>query len=76
MIALSLLVLAGMLLSGQHFGLSTVPLAFTGFGLFHGAAFGEPLAIQPRLVGAMVAGAGLYLMLEHLEGSLLQAISS
>lgn len=118
MIALSLLVLGGMLLSGRHFGLSTVLLAFAGFGLFHGAAFGESLAgqeagfgaqvligyllglgitqyaialaaawmctslwkvtrassIQPRLAGAMVAGAGLYLTLEHLEGPLLQAI--
>jgi 4-amino-4-deoxychorismate lyase len=34
------------------------------------------LAIQPRLAGAMVAGAGLYLTLERLEGPLLQAISS
>ena len=44
MIALSLLVLGGMLLSGQYFGLSTILLTFTGFGLFHGTAFGEPLA--------------------------------
>lgn len=33
-------------------------------------------AIQPRLAGAMVAGAGLYLTLEHFEGPLLQVISS
>ena len=33
-------------------------------------------AIQPRLAGAMVAGAGLFLTLEHFEGPLLQAISS
>jgi len=33
-------------------------------------------AIQPRLAGAMVAGAGLYLTLEHLEGSLLRVLSS
>ncbi len=120
MVALSLLVLGGMLLSGRHFSLSTVLIAFAGFGLFHGAAFGESLAsqeagfgaqvlvgyllglgitqyaialtaawmcanlwqvshesaIQPRLAGAMVAGAGLYLTLEHLEGPLLQAIGS
>jgi len=120
MIAISLLVLGGMLLSGRHFGLGTVLLTFAGFGIFHGAAFGESLAsqeagfgaqvligyllglgiiqyvialtagrvcvslwkvsrasaIQPRLAGAMVAGAGLYLTLEHLEGPLLQAISS
>jgi urease accessory protein len=120
MIALSLLVLGSMLLSGHRFSLSTVVFAFAGFGLFHGAAFGLSLAtqeaafgiqvltgyllglgvtqfatavaaglactmlwkvshagaIQPRLAGAMVAGAGLYLTLEHFEGPLLQAISS
>lgn len=36
----------------------------------------ESNAIHPRLAGAMVAGAGLYLMLEHLEGPLLRAIAS
>ena len=120
MIAISLLVLGGMLLSGRQFGLNTVLLAFAGFGIFHGAALGESIAaqeagfgaqvligyllglgiiqyaialsagwvctslwkvsrssaIQPRLAGAMVAGAGLYLTLEHLEGSLLRVISS
>ena len=120
MIALSLLMLGSMLLSGHRFNLSTVVFAFAGFGLFHGAAFGLSLAtqeaafgiqvlmgyllglgvtkfaiavaaglvctmlwkvshasaIQPRLAGAMVAGAGLYLTLEHFEGPLLQAISS
>jgi urease accessory protein len=119
-IALSLLVLGSMLLSGHRFSLSTVLIAFASFGLFHGAAFGEALAvqeatfgtqvlagyllglgvtqfaiavaaglvctmlwkvsqasaIQPRLAGAMVAGAGLYLTLEHFEGPLLRAISS
>jgi urease accessory protein len=120
MIALSLLVLGSMLLSGHQFSLPTILFAFAGFGLFHGAAFGLSLAtqeaafgiqvlmgyllglgaiqfaiavaaglvctmlwrvsqasaIQPRLAGAMVAGAGLYLTLEHFEGPLLQAISS
>jgi len=120
MIALSLLVLGSMLLSGHRFSLPTILFAFAGFGLFHGAAFGQSLAtqeaaygihvlagyllglgvtqfaialvaglvcttlwkasqasaIQPRLAGAMVAGVGLYLALEHLEGPLLQAISS
>ncbi len=120
MIALSLLVLGSMLLSGHRFSLPTILFAFAGFGLFHGAAFGLSLAtqeaaydiqvlvgyllglgltqfaialaaglvctmlwkvshasaIQPRLAGAMVAGAGLYLTLEHIEGPLLQAISS
>lgn len=120
MIALSLLVLGSMLLSGHRFGLATVLFAFAGFGLFHGAAFGESLAtqeagfgsqvltgyllglgltqfaialaaglvckvlwkvshagaLQPRLAGAMVAGVGFYLTLEHFEGPLLRAISS
>jgi len=120
MIALSLLVLGSMLLSGRQFTLSTVLFTFVGFGLFHGSAFGESLAaqeaafgiqvllgyllglgltqytiaiaaglvftmlwkvshagaLQPRLAGAMVAGTGLYLTLEHFEGPLLQAISS
>lgn len=120
MIALSLLVLGSMLLSGHRFSLSTILFAFAGFGLFHGAAFGLSIAtqeaafgiqvlmgyllglgvtqfaialatglvctmlwkvshasaIQTRLAGAMVAGAGLYLTLEHFEGQLLQAIYS
>jgi len=120
MIAISLLVLGSMLLSGRQFDLNTVLLTFAGFGIFHGAALGESLAsqetgfgaqvligyllglgiiqyaialaagwvcanlwkvsrenaIQPRLAGAMVAGAGLYLTLEHLEGSLLRVMSS
>mgnify|MGYP001823467724 FL=1 len=120
MIALSLLVLGSMLLSGHRFGLSNILFTFAGFGLFHGAAFGESLATQeagfdsqvltgyllglgltqfaialaaglvcttlwkvshvgapqPRLAGAMVAGVGLYLTLEHLEGPLLRAILS
>jgi len=120
MIALSLLVLGSMLLSGHRFSLPTILFAFAGFGLFHGAAFGQSLAtqeaafgihvlagyllglgatqfaialaaglvctmlwkvtqasaIQPRLAGAMVAGVGLFLTLEHFEGPLLRAISS
>ena len=118
MIALSLLVLGSILLSGRKFSSATLLLAFAAFGLFHGGAFGatlaaqesgfstqvltgyllglgiiqyaitlaggwlsvsvwratETVAIQPRLAGAMVAGTGLYLTLEHLEGSLLQLI--
>jgi len=120
LIAISLLVLGGVLLSGRQFDPGTLLLVFAGFGVFHGAAFGESIAsqeagfgaevltgyllglgitqyviaitagfvctslwhvsranaIQPRLAGAMVAGAGLYLTLEHLEGPLLRAISS
>lgn len=120
MIALSLLVLGSMLLSGHRFGPSTILLTFASFGLFHGAAFAaslatqeagfglavltgylvglgltqlaialgaglvclmlwkvsHPRALQPRLAGAMVAGIGLYLTLEHFEDSLIRVISS
>jgi len=120
MVALSLLVLGTLVLSGRHIGQTAGLCAFAGFGLFHGAAFGATLAaqeagfglpvlagyliglgviqymialgagwmcasvwkaseigaIQPRLAGAMVAGAGLYLILEHIEGPLLRAIAS
>ena len=34
----------------------------------------SPAAIQPRLAGAMVAGVGLFLTLESIEGPLLTAI--
>lgn len=34
----------------------------------------DPAAIQPRLAGAMVAGVGLYLVLERVEGALLGAL--
>lgn len=54
MIALSLLVLGSMLLSGHRFGLSTLLLAFVGFGLFHGAAFGESLATREAGFGDQV----------------------
>lgn len=114
-IALSLLVLGGMLLSGRQFSGATLLVAFAAFGLFHGSAFGASIAtqesgfatpvllgyliglgavqyglaliggtvctsiwkassmaaLQPRLAGAMVAGAGLFLVLEHAEGPLL-----
>ncbi len=120
MVALSLLVLGAMALSGRAFDPRLWLLTFAGFGLFHGAAFGSVLAaqesgsampvlggyllglgvvqyalalasgylctavwgarqataLQPRLAGAMVAGAGLLLVLEHLEGPLLAVISS
>lgn len=120
MIALSLLLLGSMLLSGRRFQPLTILLAFASFGLFHGAAFGETLAaqeasfgmqvlgayllglgvtqyaialgtglvfaalwsttqasaIQARLAGALVAGAGLLLTLEHFEGALLQLLLS
>lgn len=61
MIALSLLVLGSMLLSGHRFGLSTVLLACAGFGLFHGAAFGASLVTQE-------AGFGLPVLTGYLVG--------
>ncbi len=114
-IGLSLLILGCVVLSGR--GL-TIPLGlviFSGFGLFHGSAFGDAIAneetmagvsvlagyliglgiiqigiawsagwlweklwhganpknIQPRLAGALVAGMGLLITLEHIEGALL-----
>jgi len=118
MIALSLLIMGGVVLSGRSLSLPTHLLAFAGFGLFHGWAFGgsitgqegsvggavlagyvigliaiqyliatliafairaiadgeTPAAIQPRLAGAMVAGVGLFLVMETLEGPALAAL--
>lgn len=118
MVALSLLVLGGMVLSGRAMTGAMLLLTFAAFGLFHGSAFGATLAtqeagfgmqvllgyllglgiiqyllalaggalcvsvwhvsrfdaLQPRLAGAMVAGAGLLLTLEHLEGPLLRLL--
>ena len=120
MVAVSLLVLGGMLVSGRAFNTLTLCIMFALFGLFHGAAFGETLALQeassgsqvllgyliglgltqyliallcgtvitrsreiggdipphPRLAGAMVAGVGMFLVLEQLEGPLLSALIS
>ncbi len=119
MIALSLLVMGSMLVSGHRFGNKTLAAVFAGFGLFHGAAFGAAMAaqeaafgieiligyllglgftqyaiaigmgsifvalwktnnsgaMQTRLAGAMVAGAGLYLTLEQIEAPLIVFIS-
>ena len=36
----------------------------------------DPAAIQPRLAGAMVAGVGLYLVLDRVEGALLGALTA
>ena len=118
-VALSLLVLGGMLLSGRQFTSTTLLLVFAAFGLFHGSAFGASItaqesgfalpvlmgyliglgviqyvlalvggtvcasiwkassmaALQPRLAGAMVAGVGLFLILEHAEGPLLTLLA-
>lgn len=117
-IALSLVALGGVVLSGRSLGLMPTMALFAGFGLFHGSAFGDTMAsaeaahgtqvlvgyllglgalqygltlaagwaalslwkateaaaIQPRLAGAVVAGVGMFLTLEHLEGAVLKLI--
>lgn len=115
MIALSLLVVGGVLAVGRAPSPTTLIALFAGFGLFHGAAFASSIAAQEggvsgmvlagyliglggvqyllallagnlgakalqsgptgaapaRMVGAAVAGVGLFLCLEALEGPLL-----
>ena len=53
-VAASLLVLGGIVLSGRALSLPAALLVFSGFGLFHGAAFGAPLAAQEAALGAPV----------------------
>ncbi len=116
-IALSLLVVGGVVLSGRALGASAALMLFAGFGLFHGSAFGasiagqeagagatvllgyliglgtiqyliaiaagwvtekvlgatEAAATNARLAGAVVAGVGLFLTLETVEGPILAA---
>lgn len=111
-IALSLLVVGGIALTGRALAFAPALALFAGFGLFHGSAFGDTIAaqeagagmavltgyliglgvvqyaialgagwlaqklwpasdaaaIQPRLAGAVVAGIGLFLALEEVEG--------
>lgn len=111
-IAISLVVIGGVALSGKHLSLIPAMLLFAAFGLFHGSAFGDTIAtqeggagtmvlvgyliglgvlqyaisvgagwavrkfwnatdamvMQPRLAGAMVAGVGIFLTLETIEG--------
>ncbi len=117
-IGLSLLVVGGIVLSGRALGLVPAMALFAAFGLFHGSAFGDPIAaqeaaaggsvlagyllglavlqyaiavaagwvaktlwqateataVQARLAGAVVAGIGLYLSMENLEGVVLGAL--
>ena len=53
-IALSLLVLGGLVLSGRALTVSVAILVFAGFGLFHGSAFGSSIAGQEGSVGGTV----------------------
>ncbi len=117
-IALSLLVLGAVVLSGRSMSLPVTLAAFGAFGLFHGAAFAgaivgqeggagvavalgyllglgvvqylvaigaglaltrllkatEAGAMEARLTGAMVAGMGLFLTLETVEGAAFAAL--
>lgn len=117
-IAISLLAVGGIVLSGRALGVGTALALFAAFGLFHGSAFGGSIAAQEggigagvligyllglgliqyaiaiaagwvaekilgateaasvnaRLVGAMVAGVGMFLCLEIVEGPLVAAI--
>lgn len=118
-IAVSLLVLGGALLSGRAMGTPVTLAVFAAFGLFHGSAFGDSIAgqeggigaavlvgyllglgvaqylvalaagwvaerllgashaaaVNARLVGAMVAGVGLFLCLEVVEGPVLTLLT-
>ena len=53
-IAISLLVLGGALLSGRALGTVPTLVLFAGFGLFHGSAFGDAMAAQEGGVGGAV----------------------
>lgn len=60
-IALSLLVVGGVVLSGRALGLMPAMALFAAFGLFHGSAFGEAIAAQE-------AGAGTPVLVGYLIG--------
>ncbi len=61
MIALSLLVLGGVILSGRALSTGGAIAIFAGFGLFHGSAFGDTLAAQE-------GGAGIPVLIGYLIG--------
>jgi urease accessory protein len=119
MIAVSLLAVGGVVLSGRALGAGTAIALFAAFGLFHGSAFGDAVAVQEggagasvltgyliglgviqyaiaiaagwaaekllgateaastnaRLVGAAVAGVGVFLCLEIVEGPVVAMIA-
>lgn len=60
-IALSLLVVGGVILSGRALKLIPAMALFAAFGLFHGSAFGEAIAAQE-------AGAGMSVLIGYLIG--------
>jgi urease accessory protein len=53
-IAVSLLVMGGAILSGRALGTTAAIALFAGFGLFHGSAFGDSIAGQEGGIGAAV----------------------
>ena len=53
-IALSLLVVGGIVASGRALNLIPALVLFAGFGLFHGSAFGDSIASQEAGVGGVV----------------------
>ena len=66
-------------LAGYLLGLGCVQFAIAlGAGWINNHVWKalDPVAIQPRLAGAMVAGVGLFLTLENIEGPLLKTIFS
>jgi urease accessory protein len=56
MIALSLVALGGIVLSGQRFGLTSILCFFATAGLFHGWAFGETIVGQENINADVLAG--------------------
>ncbi len=53
-IALSLLTVGGILLSGRKVAPGMMMALFAGFGLFHGSAFGDAIAAQEAAMGMQV----------------------
>ena len=53
-IAISLLAVGGIVLSGRALGVGTALAVFAAFGLFHGSAFGGSIAAQEGGIGAGV----------------------
>jgi len=53
-IGLSLLALGGVVLSGRALSLVPAVVLFTGFGLFHGSAFGDTITEQEAAMGVQV----------------------
>jgi len=78
-IAMSLLVMGAIVLSGRKLPIGTAVIqyliAVLAAVVIRAITDDEaPIAIQPRLAGAMVAGIGLFLVMEAAEGPFLSAI--